>query len=377
MINVFQPELSKEELQAIAKVFSSNWIGKGEQVKQFEEKFAAMFQISPDHFTSTTCCTEALFLASELFNYDSTSEIIVPDISFVAAGSSVLAKHAKLVLCDVDPRTLNATADSIKEKISSKTKAVILNHYGGVPCEMEPIAELCRTKNILIIEDSACAIRSFYKGRGCGTIGDMGVWSFDAMKAICTGDGGMIYLKSPEKMINAREFLYLGLPVKEKSGMDGVKAGKANWWEYDIRRYGRRALMNNIMASIGLEQLNKLNRFLHRKKEICETYMQELSSLDWLVLPPPLPDYIESSYYFFWVQLANRDGLAKFLYENGVYTTFRYWPLHKVKLFNSKSRFPNSDYVSKHTLNLPLHQSLSDNDVAKIIELIFQYGRQQ
>lgn len=135
--------------------------------------------------------------------------------------------------------------------------------------------------------------------------------------------------------------------------------------------------MNNIMASIGLEQLNKLNRFLHRKKEIYETYMKELSSLDWLVLPPPLPNYIEPSYYFFWIQLANRDGLAKFLYENGVYTTFRYWPLHKIKLFNSKSRFPNSDYVSKRTLNLPLYKSLSDNDVAKIIELTFQYGRQQ
>lgn len=375
MINVFQPALGREELAAVERVFASNWIGKGDVVRDFERAFAQSLRADPAHFTSTTCCTEGLFLAAELFEFRDSDEVIAPSLSFIAVGSAVAAAGARLVLCDVNPRTLNAEVEHIEAKITSQTKAIILNHYGGVACDMDPIMDLCQRHGIAVIEDSACAVRSFYRGRACGTIGDMGVWSFDAMKIICAGDGGMIYLKSPHLLEVAKEHLYLGLPARQKSGTDSMTEGHAAWWEFDIRRPGRRAIMNNITGAIALTQLTKLDGFLARRRAIHDTYMRELADCAWLTLPPPLPEGNTSSYYLFWVQLARRDELARYLLENDVYTTFRYWPLHRVACFAQPSdRLPHAEHACQHTLNLPLHQSLSDNDVGKIVDLIRRFG---
>lgn len=373
MINIFQPCLGGEELAALKEVFASNWIGKGNATLEFEKGFAASLRADPRLFTSTTCCTEGLFLATELFGIGPGDEVIVPTCSFVAVGSAVVASGARLVFCDVDPRTMNVTADHLAARLTPATKAVYITHYSGVACDMDPILALCRARGLTVIEDAACAVRSFYKGRACGTLADMGTWSFDAMKILCTGDGGMLFLRAPELVEAAKEALYLGLPNKQKSGMDSSATGAVNWWEYQVTRPGRRAIMNNIAGAIGLVQLGKLGSFLARRRAIHERYMAELADLDWLTLPPPMAPHCESSYYFFWVQLKARDQLAKYLFANGVYTTFRYWPLHKIDYFQSRADvrdMPGAEFASRHTLNIPLHQSLTEDDATKIINLI-------
>ncbi len=376
MINVFEPSLGKEELKAIEEVFRNKWIGKSKQALKFEKRFAESLEVDSKHFTSTTCCTEALFLAGELFKFSPADEIIAPAISFNAVGNAVVAHGAKLVVCDVDPHTLNVTAEHIKPHITSRTKALMINHYGGVPCDMDPILKLCRKHNIAVIEDSACAVHSFYKGRAAGTLGDMGTWSFDAMKTVCTGDGGMIYLKDSDKMMNhAKEHLYMGLPNRQKSGIDSAGTGAAQWWEFEITRPGRRAILNNIAGAMGVEQLKKLPKFLARRKEIHKRYMKELKGLKWLTLPPELPDNVTSSYYFFWVQCEQRNELAKFLKARNIYTTFRYLPLNRIKFFGlSEEATPNAIWAADRTLNIPLHQSLNDSDVSLIIKSIKKFG---
>lgn len=373
MINIFQPCLGDEELALIKEVFASNWIGKGNSTLAFEKGFAEMLKADPAHFTSTTSCTEGLFLATELFDIGPGDEVIVPTCSFVAVGNAVIASGAQLVFCDVDSRTLNVTAAHLTAVITPRTKAVYLTHYAGVACDMDPIMELCAKHHIVVIEDAACAVRSFYKGRACGTIGDMGIWSFDAMKTICTGDGGMIYLRRRELVEVAKESLYLGLPNRQKSGMDSSAQGSANWWEYQIERPGRRAIMNNIAGAIGLAQLRKVDGFLARRRAIHDRYEAELKGLPWLQLPPEIPAHCESSYYFFWVQSPARSILAKYLLDHGVYSTFRYWPLHKLEFFRTRATvtgLSGAEYAASHTLDIPLHQSLSETDVTTIISLI-------
>ena len=274
MINVFQPFVGQEERQIIGEVLETNWLGKGRFVNEFKTEFAKHLNIEPRRLASTTCGTEAIFLAADLFEFNSNDEIIVPSISFVAVGSSIIAKQAQLVLCDVDRRTLNVTAACLEQKVTKKTKAVILTHYGGVPCEMDPILDLCKTHQIKVIEDSACAMKALYKGRACGTLGDMGIWSFEAGKIITTGDGGMVYLKSDHLVKDAEEYLYLGLGSNEKGGIDRSTAGNDNWWEIQIERPGRRAIMNNLAGAIGLAQLKKIDRFIARRKEIDQRYRQ-------------------------------------------------------------------------------------------------------
>ena len=371
MINVFQPSLGKEELDELAIVFQSNFIGKGNYVNDFEQGFAKSLKQNPENFFSTTSCTEGIFLSSDIFSFSNKDEIIVPSISFPAIGNAVLSKGSKLVVCDVDRHSLNTASKYIEEKISKKTKAIFLNHYGGVPCDMDPIIELAQAHNIILIEDAACAPKSFYKGQAIGTFGDMGVWSFDAMKILSTGDGAMIYLKDKEILQAAKEFLYLGLPAKEKSGFDKAANENNIWWEYEINSFGRRAIMNNIAGAIGCVQLKKLEQFIQRRKEIDSMYREGLSGIEWLELPPKIHKNVKSSYYFFWIQLEKRDELAKYLLRNDIYTTFRYFPLNRIPLFgNTDSVLRNTKYCMERTLNLPIHQSLTLEDVQKVIDSI-------
>ena len=288
-----------------------------------------------------------------------------------------MSKGAKIVFCDVDKSSLNVRAIDIESKITENTKAVFLTHFGGVSCDMDPIVELCKEHNIFIIEDSACAVKSFYKGKACGTIGDMGMWSFDAMKTLSTADGGMMYIKDLKLRIEAEEKLYLGLPHKQKSGIDSSTGSSNSWWEFEMNHPGRRAIMNNVTAAMGCAQLKKLDSFISRRKEIYDVYHHELNKLDWLTVPPIEKFDNVSSYYFFWIQTEKRNELAKYLLDNKVYTTFRYWPLHKIEMFKDyvDGDYPNSEYVSKVTLNLPLHQSLSNEDVNKIIKLITDFNK--
>jgi len=377
MINIFEPTLGKSELAVVEAVFNSKWIGKGKYVKDFEREFALNLNSDPEHFVSTNSCTEAIFQSAELFNFNRDDEVLVPSINFIAIGNAIVARNAKLRFCDVDLHSLNVTAELIEKHITRQTKAIYLNHYGGVSCDMDPIIELCRKSNIIIIEDAACAPYSFYKGRACGTMGDMGMWSFDAMKILSTMDGGMIYLQSDTNVDIVEESLYFGLSRKQKSGIDSAVSGIANWWEIQINRPGRRSIMNNVSAAIGLSQLKKLRGFIQRRKEIYDYYKEELSKLDWITTPPVIPNDYKSSYYFFWIQLQQRDKLALFLKENDVYTTFRYWPLHMVKYFNSKQRLFNAERIAETTLNLPLHQNLTDKDVNKVVDLIKTFGKKQ
>ena len=378
MINLFQPSLGNEELSLIKDVFASNWLGKGSGVKDFESKFATSLSSNSENFLSTTSCTEAIFLSAKLFNFSKIDEIIVPTISFPSVGSAVIESGAKIVFCDVDKHSLNVRAEDIQKAISNKTKAVYITHYGGIPCEMDEIIELCSQNKILVIEDSACAVRSFYKGKACGTIGDMGMWSFDAMKTLSTADGGMMYIKNTDKRIEAEESLYLGLPVKSKSGLDSSSENAANWWEFEMNRAGRRAIMNNVTAAMGLSQLNKLSTFIDKRKNIFEKYTRVLEGIGDIKLPPTPKFEHKSSYYFFWIQTKHRDELAKFLLDKGIYTTFRYWPLNKIKLFSDYAikEYPNSDYAASRTLNIPLHQSLSDEDVDLVINSIKEFYAQ-
>ena len=300
MINVYQPTLGKEELDALQEVFESNWLGKGKRVAEFEEKYAGHLGTSKDLVLTTNCCSEGLFSSMHLLDIQPGDEVIVPAISFIGAGNAVCAHGAKLVLCDVDPRTLNARAEDIEKVITPKSKAILLLHYGGIPCEMDEIMALAKKYNLKVIEDAAAGVCSRYKGKAVGTIGDMGMWSFDAMKILVCGDGAMLHFNTPELRHKADRWLYFGLETK--SGYENSIAQK--WWEFDISSFGHRAIMNDVTAAMALEQLKKLPMYMEKRKVVADFYNQNLKLFSWIELPPTQPEYIETSYYFYHVQIT-------------------------------------------------------------------------
>ena len=373
MINVMQPTLGQEELDRIKEVFESNWIGKGKLVSEFERVYAEHLGSTPDRVVSTNCCSEGLFSSMHLCDIHPGDEVIVPTVSFIGAGNAVCANGSEMVLCDVDPRTLNARAEDIEKVITPKTKAILLLHYGGIPCDMDTIMPLAESYGIKVIEDCAAGVCSKYKGQALGTFGDMGMWSFDAMKILVCGDGAMLHFKNPELREKADKWLYFGLEAK--SGYENSVAQK--WWEFDISCYGHRAIMNNVTAAMALEQFHKLPYFMEKRAWVHNAYDEGLRDLSWIDTPLPIEEGSSTSFFFYHIQIKNnkRDELAHYLRDRGIYTTYRYYPLHRVPYYGLDGVFPGADYAADYTLCLPMHQSLSSDEVQLIIESIKEFGK--
>ena len=370
MINIYQPSLGQEELDAIERVFKSNWLGKGKLTEKFVETFSLKLKSHPNNFKTICSCTEGLFQSMNILEIEEGDEVILPSISFIGAANAIVSRGAKPIFCDVDSRTLNVSADDIEKNITKKTKAVIILHYAGVPCDMDEIVDLCDKHNIKLIEDNANSPISKYNNQFTGTIGDIGLWSFDAMKILVMGDGGLVYCKDLELAKRLDYEAYLGL--KSASGFSNSIDTK--WWEFDIELPGRRVIINDVTAAIGLEQLKKLDAFISRRKEIHTMYNNALKHMDWIDVPQEIPANKESSYYMYHIQTDKRDDLARHLKDNGVYTSFRYYPLHKVKYYDDGLSLKNTEEVMDRTLCLPLHQSLTDDEVNYICDQIYNFN---
>lgn len=368
MINVFQPTLGPEELAAVGAVFDSAWIGKGQRTTEFQAAFADHLGVPANRVTSLNCCTEALFISMDLAEAGPGTDVVLPAVSFVGAGNAVAAHGARPVFCDVDPRTLTPTVDDVAAALTPRTRAVIVVHYGGYPGDILEIAELCNDRGVLLVEDAACSVASTVDGQACGTVGDIGVWSFDSQKILVTGDGGMLSARDPEVVARAAKLAYFGL--EQFSGFAQAKVADTRWWDFDISSFSRRSIMNDMQAAIGLVQLRRLPGFVERRRRIAEYYDRELPGLPGILTPPQLPVDHESSYYLYWVQMDEgiRDAVARDLYDRGIYTTFRYPALHKVAAYASDAVLPKAESAVARTLCLPLHQALSDSDVDAIVD---------
>lgn len=370
MINVFEPSLEKEELLAVADSFNQHWVGRGAKTLQFEREWAKHIGADLDQVISVNCATEGLFQIFSLLNFNryTNYQVILPSIHFIGVAQACLGNNAYFVLCDVDKHTLNPTLEHIQAAYNDKVKAVCLLHYGGVAQELDTIREWCGQKGLWLIEDAACSPATIYKGKAAGTWGHFGCWSFDAMKIMSTGDGGMIYCENPEHIKQLRKRLYLGM--EQESGLSNQNE---RWWEFGVSGIGRRAIMNDLAAGIGLEQLKKLPEFKERRIDICIKYHVELFdkvAMDTMNIKQE-PGAGGSSHYFYWIQTPRRDELAKFLRSQQIYTTFRYYPLHRV--FKTGDDLPNTDYAADNTLLLPLHCNLRDEDVEMVCEKVREF----
>jgi dTDP-4-dehydro-2,3,6-trideoxy-D-glucose 4-aminotransferase len=368
VINVFQPCLGEEELAAVGAVFAGNWLGYGARAKAFEAEFAAHLAVPAPNVLFINSCTAGLFLAAQLLELGPQDDVVLPSVSFVSAANAIASTGARPVFCDVDRRTLNPSVEDIERAVTPRTKAVLVLHYGGYPGDIADIAAFCRDRGIRLVEDAACAVDSRVDGKACGTFGDIAMWSFDAMKILVTGDGGMLHTRDDELARRARRLAYHGL--EQSSGFAAAKVSH-RWWALDVRDFGGRVIGNDMTAAIGSVQLRGLPRAIARRREIAGQYDRLLAGVPGVVVPPPLPEGHTSSYYFYWVQLDPRirDAVAADLLERGIYTTLRYPPLHKVPAYRADDvLLPATDEVAGNTLLLPLHHGLSDADVKTVAD---------
>jgi len=376
-IQLFSNSLGGEELAVLKNVFESKWIGVGNETKTFEKELGE--KIGCPRVLLTSDCTSALFMSMKLLDIGKGDEVIIPSIHFIGAANAIISAGAKPIFADVDLRTLNLLPSEVERLVTKKTKAIMLLHYGGQPCDLDAMINLARKHNLYLIEDNANSPFSKYKGKSCGTIGDIGCNSFDAMKILCMGNGGALILKTDQLYTKAQELRYFGLKCKGQSGIDTLKENNRRWWEIELNEIEGRHVSCDILSSIGRIQLKKVDNFIRRRKEVWNMYQEGLKGIDWIQTPPEPSSENESSYYFYWITIKNesRDELARWLVNNGIYCSFRYYPLHLIKKYGYRGKkLINAEKINDTVLDIPLHQNLSNEDVTKIINTIKSFKKQ-
>jgi len=366
MISVFGSSVGEEELYEIKTSIENQWMGIGPKVRQFEEEFAARLKLPG--FVLLDSGSNALLMAVKMLNLPPNSEVIVPSFTWISCAHAIVLNGCKPVFCDVDLQTQNVTRETIEPQINKNTKAIMVVHYAGKPVRVDEIKGF----GLPIIEDAAHAVDSKLKGRSCGSIGDIGMYSFDAIKNLAMPEGGGITTQNAEFMEKAKVVRYCGVG---KSGFEAARQKYNRWWEYNIIDFFPKLLPNDICASVGLAQLRKLDKLQARRKEIWETYQRELAGLSWLVRPQNAAPDEQHSYFTYVIRaLAGvRDKLAQYLYENYVYTTLRYHPLHMNAIYKSDAHLPITEQLNEEALSIPIHPRLTDNEVSLIIDLLKKF----
>lgn len=377
-IQLFSNSLGNDELEALKSVFSSKWLGYGPRSKEFESQFAQM--IGCKYALGITSCTSGLFMSMEILNIGPGDEVIVPSIGFIGAANAVIKAGATPVFADVDPRYFNLAPSEVERLLTKKTKAIIVMHYGGVPAEINKIKMMLKSQKqkIYIIEDSANSIKSTYYGKYCGALGDIGLFSLDANKIITTGTGGVMTINDDTIYNKAKVVRFYGLKPTHTSGYDAMRAKRERWWEIELEYPGNRYLINDITSAIALAQMPKLDEFINKRKQIWELYNKQLAKVPDVTTPQPPQKISTSSYYFYWIQVKNEMeqlSLARYFVKNGIYTSFRYYPLHLIKMYKQNNSLPMSEAIANTTLNLPLHQNLTQRDIHRVVNTIKEWAK--
>ncbi|MCJ7471683.1 MAG: DegT/DnrJ/EryC1/StrS family aminotransferase [Actinobacteria bacterium] len=369
MISVFGSKVGEEEIAEIRTSIENQWIGMGPKTKLFEDRFAERLDLK--NFVMLNSGSNSLHMALKLMDLPKNSEVVLPAFTWISCATAVVLSGCKPVFCDVDPGSQNVTYDTIAPRITKKTKAIMVVHYGGKPVKMEEI----KAFDLPVIEDAAHAVDSKIGMKYCGDIGDIGVYSFDGVKNLAIGEAGGITSKNEEYIERAKKLRYCGI---EKSGFE-TSATRDRWWEYNVMDLFMKMLPDDISASIGLAQLKKLDKHQKYRKYIWDLYQEEFSGLPWLDIPENADKDEQHSYFTYLIRLKNdkRDKLAKYLYDKGIYTTLRYQPLHMIPIYGSMDlKLKNSEILNEVGLNIPLHPNLSKSDIEYIIETLKKFGKE-
>ena len=362
MINVFGSLMGPEELEEVRTSLEAQWIGIGPKTASFEKNFSE--RLGLPGFALLDSGSNALHLAIKLLDLPPGSDVIVPSFTWISCAHAVVLCGHRPVFCDVDLDTHNVTRADAERARTPKTRAVMVVHYGGLPVRMDEI----KTLGLPIVEDAAHAVDSRLKGAACGGIGDVGIYSFDAVKNLAMGEGGGLTAKDPARLARAKQLRYCGIG---KSGFE-ASASKDRWWEYNVTDFFPKMLPSDVAASIGLAQLRKLDGMQAYRKKIWERYQKEFADLGWLIRPQDAPADATHSYFTYCVRVpgGKRDAFAKYLYQNGVYTTLRYHPLHLNKIYGSDAKLPVCERLNEEALSLPIHPALKADDVETVVEKV-------
>ncbi len=374
MIGFNKPYITGKEFDYIQEAIKLEKLsGNGYFTKRCQEFFEKRYGFPKTLLTHSA--TAALEMAAILIDVEPGDEVIIPSYTFVSTANAFILRGAKIVFADSQELNPNISSDQLKFLITEKTKAIVIVHYAGCACDMDPIMELANNRNIFVIEDAAQAIDSYYKGKPLGSIGHLGAFSFHETKNIISGEGGML-------LINDARFIERAEIIWEKgtnrAAFSRKEVNKYNW--IDI---GSSFLPSELTAAFLLAQLEKLDFIQKRRKENWDYYYQKLTPLQdrKKIVLCQFPEFATNNAHIFYIltkDLSERDDLLSFLKYYGIQAIFHYLPLHDSPFFKRHSggevsHLLNAERFGKTLIRLPLYFEPTEKQMDFVVEKIFVF----
>ena len=370
------PTIEDDEIKAVAETLRSGWLTKGPKTIEFEKKIAKY--IGAKHAIALNSCTSALHLSLFAVGIGPGDEVIIPAYTFASTANVVVHQSAKPVLADINLHDLCINPETIEDLISPKTKAIIPVHFAGHPCNMDIISKVADKYNLAIIEDAAHALGTKYNDRMIGSIGSSTTtcFSFYVTKNITTGEGGIVATDLDDVATTLRT-----------SSMHGMNSDAWNRysdrgsWYYEIVNAGYKYNMNDLQASIGNIQIDKIERFQKDRERIAKVYIEEFEEYSEVIIPTREKKGMRSAWHLFPILLLyeklniNRNKFIDALKAERIGTSVHFIPIHthpyyQEKYGYKKEDFPNAQFAFEHEISLPIYPKMAQNDVMDVASAV-------
>jgi perosamine synthetase len=362
-IPLSQPDITEGDIDAVVGVLRGSQLSLGPKLAEFEDRFAAY--IGVPHAVALSSGTAGLHLSLQVLGIGEGDEVILPSFTFIAAANAVLYLRATPVFADIDPITLNITADSIARVITPRTRAILLVHTFGYPAELDPILALARQHNLRVIEDACEAIGAEYRGRKVGGFGDLGVFSFYPNKAITTGEGGVVVTRDPALARTMRA-------LRNQGRMDDD-----GWLEHSLLGYNYR--LPDINCALGIAQLERIESILARREAVARWYNEILKAYPHITSPEMTAANGRISWFVFVVRVSDRDQVIRALTKEGIGCRPYFPPIHLQPLYSkyggADNRLPVTEDVAFRTLALPFFNKLKDDEIEHVCRVLGESTR--
>jgi dTDP-4-amino-4,6-dideoxygalactose transaminase len=363
-------DFDSEEEAAVLKVIKSRWLTMGAMTQAFEEEFAAY--TGARHAIAVANGTAALHLACMVIGLKDGDEVIVPSLTFVATANAIRYTGAIPVFADIESeQDLDISVRAIEQKLTERTRAIMVMHYGGYACDMPAITKLAREKGLAIIEDAAHAIGSEIDGRKMGVWGEVGCFSFFSNKNMTTGEGGMV--------VTNNDAMADKLRILRSHGMTTMSwdRHKGHAWSYDVVELGYNYRIDEIRAALGRVQLGKLDRNNERRRILSALYREQLQELVPTIVVPFNETRGISACHLLPILLpagSDRLGFMEYMKSHGIQTSIHYPPIHKFQAFAEiglgAGDLPVTENVTGRQVTLPLYPTLKEEDVTVVVQAV-------
>lgn len=367
-IRLSKSSIGQEEKDAVLRVLDKEYLGMGVEVQNFEK-------ILTDFFSRPAICvvngTAALQLAIEACDIGDGDEILVQSLTYVASFQAISATGAKPVACDVDANTLTININDAEKRLTKNTKAIMPVHYSGGVGNLDEIYNFAKKHNLRVIEDAAHAFGSKYQGDLVGSIGDIVCFSFDGIKNITSGEGGCVVTSDEIVLQRVRDSRLLGVERDSEN-----RYAKKRSWSFDVSRQGWRYHMSDLMASIGICQINKIKKIREKRQLIAKSYLNFFKNSNNIYIIKN--DFDEIVPHIFPIRifgLKNRNGLQAALEKKGIQTGYHYQPNHELTFYKNIKSFGNlivTEEIFGELLTLPMHMDLNESDIEYIAKSLLE-----